>query len=186
MLKKFLKIILLIIFALTLELGYFNLNYFISYLNKNQNNNIRYSLNDVTFNNWERLNEKEYISYTDSNIIIENLDTYVDEVYIEYNVNTQIPVIDVFYTIDNNQYFTADNMITINNPNDKLTMNINKYVASLRVDLSDLEGLIIDEFTIIINPIELKFNIYRVIAMIMIYVSFKSLFLLQKNPKYDI
>lgn len=184
--KNIIRIVLVVIIALFLELGVFNFQYFVSCFDTSKQYNIIYSLDDMNKINWENSNNKKLVSKVDANLIIEEINTYIDDVFIEYDSSKIIPDIVLFYTDKNNIYFNAENIITISNPQSSLRIGVNKTVKDLRIDLSDDEGIILNDIKIIVNPAKLDISISRILAIVLIYFSFISLFTLQRSPKYDL
>ena len=65
-------------------------------------------------------------------------------------------------------------------------MSIKDYITDLRIDLGDEKGTILNDLSVIINPIEFRFSIAIVVAVLLIYVATRFLFYLQKSPNYGI
>lgn len=183
--KKYLEFVIVVFFSFVLELLVFNNDYIMNKFDNSIEYNKEYDLDDLITINWEKENNK-FISKTDSNLILESLNTYVKSISLDYKLSDEIPEIVLFYTNENNSYFNADQMIIQSNPQSGNTIEVNKNIYDLRIDLSDMEGLVLHNIKIVVNPSKLNVSIYRMLAIFFIYYSFNILFALQKKPDYEI
>lgn len=184
---KYFKILFVAIFAILIELFVFNFDYvYLSFVTK-VDKNIEYELQDATLVNWQRVNGY-YISESDPMIIFNDLDTDIKNVCISVDSQPIISNLVLFYTNYNMSDSEEPLMIVWNkDPIDgEYNIEINNNVKNLRIDLGDDAGTTLKEFKLIVNPAVMNFSSARTVAMILIYVSSKLLFRLQRKPKYNI
>ncbi len=184
--KLFIQFFIIIIIAFILELGIFNFKYFVSKFDTSKQYNLEYTLKDMAKVNWDIEADGKLISGSDANLVIENIDTYINTLCIEYIVNKKLSDVSIFYTNDKEIYFNGDNIRTISSPDNYLDISLKKQIKDLRIDLSDEKGILLNDINVIINPVSLRISFSRIIAIVLIYYSFISLFALQRSPTFDI
>ena len=143
-----------------------------------------YSLSDSEKANWETSGTK-LLSLEDPMLVYANINCYVEQIVLSLDAETDIPYIDVFYINQEHPQY-GDQVLRIENPEEKITVSIKDYITDLRIDLGDEKGTILNDLSVIINPIEFRFSIAIVVAVLLIYVATRFLFYLQKSPNYGI
>lgn len=183
--KKIYMFIIVLIFSILLEVFYFNFNVFYFKLSKLKTTT--YNIENSQLYNWSK-NGNGIISNEDPNIIIENIDCKLNNIAIIVETDQMIPYVEVFYTIENkDEPLIPEHKITDNGKFDKIKIiNIGKKVNSIRIDLGDEAGLELNDFKIITNYSAFKINIWRIVFINIIFWGLKSLFALQRPPKYNI
>ena len=172
--------------AIVLEIVFFNYTNIKLMLNQNIEKNISIMQEDIEYYNWERRGNL-LVSKTDPILIIPNVNSKIKAIKLDMQLNKPIPYIVVFYTDKENEKFGENTMIIYNkNIQGNMLLPLDAEVNDLRIDLGDDEGVILSELKIIINPVTLNFSIYRVIAMLLIYLLSVLLFKLQRNPDYKL
>lgn len=179
------KLIYVTIFALFVEIVLFNFSYLIDMLDKNIEKNVIYTLKDIEKNNWIQYNNR-LISKEDPMLIISDINTYVKDFELSLSIDKKLPFIMCYYTQDKGDIFNDSMSIAlVDNLSDKNNIKVNSYVRDLRLDLGDDAGVNLNSLSIIINPVKLNFSIARVITIVLIYITSKGLFYLQKSHSYE-
>lgn len=182
--KKIIRIIVILLIALFIELFIINSSYFFNLIFSNKTSNVEYPIEKMEFINWDRTPNNEYISKFDPIIVANNIDVFIKDIKVYYEVDSNLKYIDLFYTSSSDQSFSGDLMIRKEDASSPLLVNINEHVHSLRVDLGDDANTKLSNFKIIVNPIALDFSISRVIAVIILCYGSLILFSFQKNQEY--
>lgn len=128
---------------------------------------------NIDLANWFR--DKEfYISQTDPQIIINNINGYVEYVDIFLSISEIVPV-KIYYTTSANLTFSEENSFLpdVQFTEDSLLIHINKDVRSLRIDLGDEAGLNIALHSIRVFPLIFTIDILSITmyAGIMLLIS---------------
>lgn len=178
------RLIYVTIFALFVEIVLFNFSYLMGTLDKNIEKNVIYTLKDIEKINWIQ-NENWFISKEDPMLIISDINTYVKDFELSLSIDKKLPFIMCYYTQDKEDIFNDSMSIAlVDNLSDKNHIKVNSYVRGLRLDLGDDAGVNLNNLSIIINPVKLNFSIARVITIVLIYITSKGLFYIQKSHSY--
>lgn len=185
-LKEILHTVIVILIAAIIEMYIINGNYWLKWLEMGDaKQNLHYTLEDAELLNWDTSGEKP-VTMFDPIILINDIDTTIDTICIKVNAQGDIPYIDIFYINDEHKIPDYDNLIKVQPPfeYDNIVIDVNQYINLLRIDLGDFEGLVVQDFELIINENVFSFSLVRMIAIIMIYYATVFLFKLQDTPKY--
>lgn len=183
---SFKKLIIVLVVALTLELGVFNFTNLSLLLNPNIEKNKKFTLADMEIVNWQSSDGK-LISKADPILIIHNVNTEIRTVEVEAQLDKPLPRIAIFYTNDQNKNFNETTMKVYNeNLIGDTLLTLNAQVQDIRLDLGEDAGLVLSNLDVTINPARISFSISRVIAILLIYLSAVGLFALQRNPNYHL
>ena len=158
--------------------------------------NVKYMLNDsLQRNRRYTLSASEKINWTagslpiysekDPILVFPHLNCYVENISLEMILEPEIPYIDVFYINEEHPKY-GDTVLRIENPDLNTTVAIDDMVSDLRIDLGDDAGITLSAFSVIVNPVKLKFSWSIVAAVELIYWCGKFLFFLQRTPEYDL
>lgn len=180
------KFSVIIIISILLEVGFFNFSNIALTLDKSLDKNISYSLNEMEAINWKK-DDKRLVSELDPMLIINNLNKYIRNIKIIVDASSPIMSTTIFYTNKENEVFNGHALILYNNQLiDTATIEVNKDVRDLRIDLGDLDGLELKSIKVIINFVQFNFSVSRVVAMVLIYMCGYALSALQKSPDYEV
>lgn len=174
----FLSCVTAVVELLLLNLGAWKL-----LANPNMVKNRIYTLSNCETVNWE---EGEVLrSSTDPMLILSDVGCYVERLLIQTELSAPIPYIDLFYT--NERYLQyGDVILRIEEPKSEEILTIDDQISDLRIDLGDEPGTGLYSFTVVVNPVEIKFSVPVVIAVLLIYLTAKFLFSLQETPDYGL
>jgi hypothetical protein len=115
------------------------------------------------------------------------VNTYVESVKINANMNQTVSTVTIFYTNENNKGFNGNAMISQTGTAKGInTFVIRKNVKDLRLDLGEGAGTILNNVTVTVNPSKLNFSWARVISVLLVYLIGVLLFKAQKMPDYNI
>ena len=186
---KLKKTMIFIIIPILLEVCVFNFVYISNKFDKNLDKDIIYTIEQLSKSNWE-FKDNALISNVDPILEVSGINMEVKSVDIILSGKGNLPYIDIFSIKTEGEQFSGDNVerVTTNisgNFTNKIKVNVNKFIAGLRIDLADEKGLELDNVTIVINPSKLKISYARLITMLLILLTSKFLFALQRNPKYN-
>lgn len=181
--KLGLRLILLACAAAIIELLLLNLGAWKLLLNPDMVKNCVYTLEDCEKVNWEE--GKTLRSSADPMLILSNVGCYVECLLIRTELSAPVPYIDLFYT--NERYLQYGDVIhRIEEPEPEAVLAIDDQVSDLRIDLGDEPGTELYNFTVVVNPVEIEFSVPVVMAVLLIYLTAKFLFSLQKTPDYGL
>lgn len=186
--KKIIKYSTVLLVAIIIELAFFDFADISNIIsnNKMQIHDKTLFIADAQLINWD-VGEEIYISKNDPIILFEGINNKINNFKIKVDSKQKLENITVFYTKNKSglagEPYQLSPVKLINNEGN---IKIDDYIYSLRIDLSENEGLKIGDFSIILNPTKLDFSISRVVAMLVIYFSTGALFRLHKSPEYGI
>lgn len=184
--RKIIQLLLALIIGIILEIFVFNYSYVKSRIDASKVYNEIYTLDDMLTLNWD-IGEKQLVSKTDPQLILESLNTVIDEIIIKYQVEGTVSDLVIFYTEAENQNFSEERMIQKLEPNNgENEVMIGKYVKNIRFDLGDASGVVLNGLEVIVNPIEFDFSVSRVVAVVLIFFITQKLFALQDPVDYEI
>lgn len=136
--------------------------------------------------NWEREGER-FISYEDPHIIWTDLSCNVKDLKIHYSINQLPAYVCVYYSTETASdlakavTFDADSQLT-----GEVDISIQDRITSLRIDLGNQSGLVLNDLSVTVNPREFSLSVSRVIAVILMALLAEFLFSLQKMPDYKL
>ena len=184
--KYFLKTLLVLAIACVLEFVVFNFSAFQSAFFSNNDNKVVLSQKDFTTVNWSEENGV-LVSGVDPQLISKQLNTDVETVYIKGTTNVNVSI-SLFYKVDGQTDFTADQMVSMGETALKpgATLRIGKKIDSMRIDLGENAGLTLSDLEVCLNYVPYNFSIARIIAVLIIYWGSVGLFALQKSKGYEI
>ena len=130
-----------------------------------ENTSSEYELKSFTMNsglilkNWF-IREGAYISGEDSQIIAEDVCTYVNNVRLDLSFDEDVTSVEVFYTEEENEDFSAEKRLIcpIEKKNDDYYVDINKRIQDLRIDIYEGAGRGASISGIEINPRNINVN----------------------------
>ncbi|MGX8127564.1 hypothetical protein ACWTV9_14940 [Clostridioides difficile] len=164
-------------------INFYNINLI---LNKNIEKNVSISKNQMEFINWKKLDDF-FISEADPQIVISNIGTYIKYLDLDVSTENKISEVHLYYTENKNEYFNGEKMISVDSiSNGRNRIKLDKSVDSIRVDLGESPGTKVKSIYVLVNKPGMNFSISRIVAMMIIYLGFVGLALLQKNPDYKI
>lgn len=172
--------------AIALECFVFNFSFIKSLVNASKIYNVEYHLENMSMIHWTQMADGFY-SDEDPQLIIENVDTKVDSINIQYHIEGHISQITLYYTNTENQSFDAGFGVQADSVlQDNTNIKVDGYVKDLRVDLGEEPNLLLNDVTVVINPVTFCFSWSRFIAVLMIYLSAKGLFHLQSPLDFSL
>ena len=180
--KKFLiRLGITVALAVFLEIWVFNFEYWMEKVDTSTRKNIVYNVNQMEKVNWTKTSQG-WVSEGDQHLIIKDLNTRINIIQINMQVEQKPDYILLFYTGDEVGKFNNDASILCGSE----TVKVNKNIKDLRLDISNRKGILLKDITLIINPMSFNFSFARVIAIILIYIFGYGLFALQRRPDYGV
>lgn len=162
-----------------LECFVFNFAYIRTKLDFSKEYNISYSLSDMEKVNW-RDKDGKLIAGVDQQLILEGLNLEIDKIAISFSAVGELSTMLVYYTNDELPYFNGDLLIQSTDVGSGSTeVTIGEYVKDLRIDPGESVGMELKDFKIVINPAEFRFSRARLVAILLIWLVTRTLFVLQ-------
>lgn len=183
-LKMAIRLVAIACITATVELLLLNLGEWKMLIDPDLERNREYTLADCTKMNWKTVNGVLQ-SAGDPMLILDNVGCYVERILIKTELSPDIPYIDLFYTNENYAQY-GDVVLRAEKPGSEEIVAIRDRVLDLRIDLGDDPGTELREFSVVVNPAQIQFSIPIVIAVLLIYLTAKFLFSLQKAPDYGL
>lgn len=172
--------------AIVLECVVFNFSYIRSLVDTSKIYNLEYHLEEMTMIHWTQM-AGEFYSDEDPELIIDNVDTIVDNISIQYHIEGDISQITLYYTNTENLSFDDGFFVqTASAIPDNTNIEVDSYVKDLRIDLGEEPNLLLYDVTVVINPVAFRFSWSRFIAVLLIYLSAKGLFHLQSPQDFSL
>ena len=176
------KMLLLLLFAFVLEVGWFQLPIWRVRLDSDAPKDEQYDLADMNLLNWQDAGE-EYISGENPIIYIPTDSMHLYNLEFQYTVEPDCKNCLFFYTAANGevmvQSVAADNGVI----HVRLDENVGPI---LRVDLAETAGVKLKSANATINSSALHISFSRVTAIVMICVCGSLLFRTQETPDYTV
>ncbi len=169
------------VLSLVLEIGVFNFNFWMQMEDTTTQKNIVYYLDSMDKFNWLASHDG-WISKGNQHLILKNINTKIENIQIDTNLNTTVEYILVFYTTSASQTFSNDFSVLCNEG----IAPIDNEVKDIRIDISNKQGITLKDLSITINPMVFKFSLPRIIAVLLIYILGYGLFYIQKSPDYGV
>lgn len=180
------RIVVALVIALLIESVCFHFNYIVSKIDSSKRYNVKYTLDEMIKVNWTE-NDGVLISKPDPQLIIEDVNTYVEKIQFSYSVNGTMDAIVVFYSNEEIPEINGELLKqTVNIGENKTEIEIGDFVNTLRIDPGDNADNLFQDIEITINPVDFHLSMSRVIAMLLIYLAAKGLFALQKPLDYNL
>lgn len=184
-LKRGLKTIVIgLAVGVLLELFVFNFSFFWNLPRMGVLEDVSIAAEEMDFANWVQEGDV-YISGLDPIIVVYSLDRQVDDMELVLDMSEETIPISVFYTAGEGEVFGAEKMITDSASKGENTIHMGTYVHDLRIDLGEMENLILRDMDLALTGNELNFSISHVILVLIIMVMEKVLFSFQRSPDYE-
>lgn len=185
---KYKEYVIVLTLIFSIELIFFNFNNLANLSNSSINKNVVYNSESIEFLNWNKEN-KFYVSNNDPIMVINNINMEVTDIIVSIKGEGIVPYVDIFSIKASNINLSEDDLIRIpilieGRFSRNIRVNVDEYIGDLRIDLAEESGVELEDISVIINPSIIFISYARIIAMILIYITSKFLFSLQKNPKY--
>ena len=148
----------------------------------NNNRNLTFTLDNIVMYNWSKENDTLFYSELDPQIIIQDLNCYVNDVKLYINMNNdsneQLSS-QIFYKQHNENEFTEKNSYTTQliKENNYYKFNVNKEIKELRIDLFNEAGKEVNIDKIEINSRQISFSMIYYLLFIVFFI---LIFLLYK------
>lgn len=132
--------------------------------------------NELYFYNWEKVSENNYISQEDPQIVISELDTYVNTIRIIATLTDNVTVsseVIVYYTDEQTGEFDATYSLKqeVDKGQREMVISLNRSVRDLRIDLTELSNVGMRLEKIDINPQECSLSIADIILWALMLVA---------------
>ena len=177
------KTVLVVLFAVVLEFGYFNFSSWRIRLDPNIEKDITLSLQDGYPVNWE---EKDGVLYglEDPQVIFELPAMQIQTVELHLNDADGVEACLFYYT-------DADGVVQAVSGEEKQKSLYHFIVkdnsaGAVRFDTESTKQMKLKGFEMVINPTEWDISISRIVAVILIYLVGALLFQTQKMPDYEV
>ncbi len=146
-----------------------------------------YTAAEVELVNWQQDGDK-LISQSDPQIILPEIDRYVNSLEIIFDTQVPINTVMVFYTDAQTPDFTGDAMIACPGEiNGKCQITLQRNVNRLRIDIGDAEQQVIENLQIVQTHGNYRpYSLARIMSVILVYICGCFLMRLQKMPDYGL
>lgn len=185
-LGKWIRMPIVLVISILFDLFVCNAAYFSFLCNADYEKNIVYEMDEFSTLGWESKDEG-LISTFDPILYLMNLNKNIRNVRIEVETKQEIPYVEIFYSNNEKPEINTDLYIKEETPFlQSIEIEINEYVKDIRFDLSDMEGLYLENVRVVFNYNILEISMARIVAINLIYWAYVFLFHLQETPKYNI
>lgn len=178
--KFYKKVLISLLFAIALELSWFQLSSWIIRLDRNSPKDLSISFDELELINWQDARDG-FVSESDPIICI---DTEPMHLYtLDFLIETE-PLIDecTFFYTDENGVIQSEQ---IDGSMGRYHIKHNKDIgAILRLDPGEEAGVLLTDMELVINSTQLHVSFSRIIAIVLIYVCGSQLFRIQRMPDY--
>ena len=144
-----------------------------------------YSLSQMGPVNWTKTGNT-LVSGLDPMLIISGVDCYVETLTVQFNTDTSVESVTIYYTDDKNVLKTSTKLLKSGTIYGPCRFNADVNVKDIRVDLGENSGTVLHDATVIVNDNSFHFSISRVVAVVLIYYAATFLFSIQKMPDYHL
>ena len=111
--------------------------------------------------------ENGYVSAADSQLVMENVSTFVHNLRIDGNIDADTTSVEIFYTEVIGEAFTAEKsfFVPLEKKNDDYYIIIDKNVEMLRIDVYPNAGFSANFNAVEINPRKLNVNVFALVLL---------------------
>lgn len=184
-LKSNLKTILIgLLIGMLLELFVFNFGFFCNLPTLGVLDDTSITKEEMEFINWVQMGE-DYISELDPIVAILAVDRQVEDLKLMLDISEETIPVSVFYTTEEGEVFGAEKMIVESVTRGENTIHMGVYVHDLRIDLGEMDHLILRDVNLSLTGNKLEFSISHVILVLIIVTMEKLLFSFQRSPDYE-
>lgn len=178
--NKIVQFFLVLLFAVVLEVLYFNFDAISDYLDNSIQHDISYQLSDMELTNFN----ENLISSSDPMLCIYGIDIFVRDIIVRVETNGAATG-SLFYTTQSEEDFSAEKMLLLNNLSGTEKYLLNSNIHALRVDPGEDANIKLYDFEIILNPSSrFDISVSRIITILIVYYGFTMLFSIQRMPEY--
>ena len=178
--KFYQKVLLSLLFAIALELCWFQRSIWRIRRDRDAPRNDQYELADMVLLNW-RETDGEYISEADPIIYIPTDPMYLNELEIHFVTEPVCENCLFYYTAESGEVRAESFIADRGSARIMIGQNVGPI---LRVDLGEDAGTKLKSVSAVINPAQMHISISRMIAVVLIYVCGSLLFRIQRMPDY--
>lgn len=175
------NLLLVFLIAVVAEVTIFQMSYW-SMKWQNVETNIQYNMADFEPEGW-KTSDNSFISQGNQHFYLRDVNQEIKTIELSANITPSPDYILLFYTTQQEEEFSDENSILIEN---KTQSKLDEKICSLRLDFSNISGLELTDFTLVINRAEFNFSWSRIIAILMIYLIAKGLFYIQRPTVYQV
>lgn len=185
--KWWFRLVLVTILSITIEFFVLNFAQTRDRLTHQYLGDVAYTAADVELINWQQ-DDTLLISQSDPQIILPEINRYVESLEITFTTQTPIDTVVVFYTDAQTPEFTEEAMIVAHGEiTDKCQMTVQRDVNRLRIDLGDVEQQVIENLQIVQTHGNYRpYSLARILTIIIVYICGSFLMRLQKMPNYHL
>ena len=178
------KIVAVTLAAVLLEVLYFNFQPLAMSISKNIEKNLIYSMDDLSFVNWEKNSDGSYTSLEDPQVLIPTPQMKIELVEVNFRTEPSVVHSELFYTDANGTLQVCQNL---SNQEDSFRCKIGETAqGTIRLDIGETSGVTLSELIVVVNPVQFDISVSRIVAVLLIYVFGSLLFRIQKMPDYHI
>lgn len=176
------KTVLVVLFAVVLEIGYFNFSHWKIQLNADTAKDVTFSLQDGQPVNWEEADGILY-SLEDPQIILDLAPMQIQTVVLHLDGAKDVERCLFYYTDTDGTVQTVNGEAT---GGDEYLFTVkDTSVGAVRFDTEGSAQMQLKNFEMVINPTEWHISISRIVAVVLIYLVGVLLFQTQKMPDYE-
>lgn len=175
------RLLIVFILAVSIEAILFQMPYWSMRWN-NIPINVVYSMEDFEAEGWEKT-EAGLVSQGGQHFFLRGIDTEIKTIDVSAQISPTPDYILLFYTTEDGELFSDSKCVLCSNESQT---KLDQHVRDIRLDFSNVPGLELENFSIVINRAAFNFSWSRVIAILMIYLTAKVLFYIQRPMNYQI
>ena len=177
--------VVVLLISVALEFLYFNFSATLSLLRGDTAGPV-YEISDMEILNWDKDGEA-YVTGIDPMFIMENVDTCVEDIDIHVSAPQSFQNVQLFYTESEDEVFTGEKSIILQeNSLNVIHAALNRNICDLRIDLSEEQGLLLNDIRVEINPVDtIHFSWAHIVAVLIAYLLLAGLNQFQKGPDYS-
>ena len=177
--------VVVLLISVALEFLYFNFSATLSLLRGDTAGPV-YEMSDMEILNWEETDDA-YITGIDPILAIKGIDMYIKELDIYIDAPQPFPNPQIFYTENSGESFNGDQVIVLQeNTENAAHVSMNRSICDLRIDLSEEQGLLLNDIRVEINPVDaIHFSWAHIVAVLIAYLLLAGLNQFQKGPDYS-
>lgn len=177
--------VVVLLISVALEFLYFNFSATLSLLRGDTAGPV-YEMSDMEILNWDK-DDEVYVTGIDPMLVMEDVDAYVQDIDIHINAPQQFQDSQIFFTESDDEEFTGEKSVMLQeNASNIMHAELNRSICDLRLDLSEVQGLRLNDIRVEINPVgTMNFSWAHIVVIQIAYLLLFGLNQLQKGPDYS-
>lgn len=180
------KIAMICLFAVLLEVVYFNYSALRMMFGEQKDKNLAFQEENTLFVNWEKQGSTFVSTSVDPQMLFELDAMKIDTVVLQADTVPAVVPCQFFYTNANGEVVAVEGS-TDPEKEGCIEFQVDDWSSDLiRIDIGDAPGIQLGGFTVTVNPVQWHISLSRIIAVVLIYLLGSLLFRIQRMPDYGI